>query len=42
MMCGKRFNEFSKKENLKPFNVTYEIKEDCIMNDLNAHDTKTC
>lgn len=40
MMCGKRFNEFSKKENLKPFNVSYEIKEAEIMDTLNAHDPK--
>lgn len=40
MMCGKRFNEFYRKENLKPFNVTYEIKEADIMDTLNAHDPK--
>ena len=40
MMCGKKFNEFYKKENLKPFNVTYEIKEADIMDTLNAHDPK--
>lgn len=38
MMCGKRFSEFSKKENLEPFNVSYKIKEAEIMNTLNAHD----
>ena len=38
MMCGKRFNEFYKKENLEPFNVSYKIKEAEIMNTLNAHD----
>ena len=40
MMCGKKFNEFYRKENLKPFNVTYEIKEADIMDTLNAHDPK--
>ena len=40
MMCGKRFSEFCKKENLNPLNVTYEVKEDSIMNELNAHDPK--
>lgn len=40
MMLGKKFNQFYKENNFKPFNVAYEIKEESIMDTTNGHDAK--
>ena len=40
MMLGKKFNQFYKENNFKPFNVVYSIKEDAIMDTTNGHDAK--
>ena len=40
MMLGKKFNQFYKENNFKPFNVVYSIKEDSIMDTTNGHDAK--
>lgn len=40
MMLGKKFNQFCKENNFKPFNVVYRIKEEPIMDTTNGHDAK--